>query len=180
MNDKNDSVPESENNPIGFTEEDRAKLKNEFGKLGKTVGEATGMMFEGFAAMLEGFQAVLGEMKFHNFSDLIGSAEGEWRCEIIGCSVSIKEPELCIIADGKEAESYSCTVEVTDDGSTVKTDGKFGVFEYFEYYAPKLLDNGNIAPEYLLGVLSATGEVKHSIRFSRVKNESENNEQKKE
>ena len=76
MNDKNDSVPESENNPIGFTEEDRAKLKDEFGKLGKTVGEATGMMFEGFAAMLEGFQAVLGEMKFHNFSDLIGSAVG--------------------------------------------------------------------------------------------------------
>lgn len=180
MNDKNDSVPESENNPIGFTEEDRAKLKNEFGKLGKTVGEATGMMFEGFAAMLEGFSEVLGEIKFRSLSDLFGSAEGEWRCEVIGCLVSIKEPKLCVIADGKEVEAYSCTVEVTDVGSTVKADGKFGVFEYFEYYAPKLLDNGNIAPEYLLGVLSATDGAKHSIRFSRVKNQSENNDRKKE
>lgn len=180
MNDKNDSVPENENDPIGLTEEDKARLKDGFDRLGKSFGEAAGMMFDGFAAMLESFSQTLGEMKFQNFSDLLGSAEGEWRCEIIGCSVSIKEPELCIIADGKESESYSCTVEVTDDGSTVKTDGKFGVFEYFEYYAPKLLDNGNIAPEYLLGVLSATGEVKHSIRFSRVKNESENNDQKKD
>lgn len=178
MNDKENSAAENEN--MGFTEEDKAKLKAEFGKLGKSFGEATGMMFASFSAMLEGFSEVLGELKLVNFNDLLGNAEGEWRCDILELSVNIKEPEVRITADGKETEAYSCTVDVTDNGSKVTTEGKFGVFECFEYYAPKLLDNGNIASEYLLGVLSSSEEVKHSIRFLRVKNRNENNEQAKE
>ncbi len=182
MDEKNTAIPEGEENKkeseaeagIGLSEADKEELKKAFSDLGKSLGDATKVMMEGFSALFSGLAESMSEIKFGSFSDLLGGADGDWRCELLGLSVNISEPTLRIAADGKDAVEYGCSVEVNDNGSKVVSDAKFGVIEYFDYYAPKLLDNGNIAAEYLLGVVGEDGDIKHSIRFERVKKSEDN------
>jgi len=165
---------------VGIDPEAQEQLKKTLGDLGKAMGEATKIMMDGFSEMLTGFAQTMSEVKFTSFSDLLGGADGEWRCDLLSVTVRIADPELYVTKDGAEETKYSCSVEVNNEGSTVKNGDGFGVFRCFEYYAPKLLEKGMVKPEYLLAVISEEDGVKQAIRFTRVKKDPEENKTEKE